>query len=307
MIALHSMHVAVSFLGFLVLFAFYGLVISKIWLVPSHAFALPGFYPKWRKMLGECLALLAIAGIALLFVRTAEMDDGTPLRVLADLPAVLIRSHFGGVWSVHLAMLFVLWAGCAVFADRLPSLAWTVLMLVGTLVLTFTYSASSHASDNGDFTLAEFNDWLHVMSTAVWGGSILVCAVLIFPGLRAQPELLATVATRLSKLAGVALLLVLVTGLYNSSLQVPDIYALASTNYGRVLALKVVIVGAVMAIGALNRIVIASRIEPYARKNAAGHLIERPLALLSRILIADAVLVLLAIIMAAILIQNEAS
>ncbi len=306
MIALHSMHVAVSFLGFLVLFAFYGLVISKIWLVPSHAFGLPGFYPKWRKMLGECLALLAIAGIALLFVRTAEMDDGTPLRVLADLPAVLIRSHFGGVWSIHLVMLFVLWAGCAAFGDRLPSPAWTMVTLVATLALTFTYSASSHASDNGDFTFAEFNDWVHVVSTAVWGGSILVCALLIFPALRAQPVLLATVAIRLSKVAGVALLLVLATGLYNSSLQLADMGALATTNYGRVLALKVFIVGAVMTIGALNRLVIASKIEPYARQNTSVHAIERPLQLLSRILIADAVLVLLAIIMAAILIQNEA-
>jgi putative copper export protein len=304
MINLHGLHIALNFLGFWVLFTFYGLLISKIWLVPSYAFYLPDLYSRWRQMLGECLVGLAFTGVMLLLVRTAEMDNGTLIKVLADLPVVLTQTHFGFVWALHLITLLLLWVCCAVFLSRSPSNIWTVFMVSGMLILAFTYSASSHASDNGDFTLAELNDWAHVISTSIWGGSIFISALLIFPLLQERHSLISIVAIRLSRLAGVALAFVLVTGMYNSSLQLRDLDALANTNYGRVLAIKLAIVGAVILIGALNRFVIISRIKQYAADNSCA--VDKPLRLVFRALTADAAFVLLAIIMAAILIQNEA-
>lgn len=309
MVEIHGLHVLLNFVGFCALFVFNGLLISKIWLVPAGAFEFPEFYARWRQILGECLGLLALVGIMLLLVRIGEMDNGTLVGILADLPTVLMRTHFGLIWAVHLGTLLLLWVCCAIFLSkssslvRLPSRLWNVCMILGMLVLAFTYSASSHASDKGDFTLAELNDCVHVISTSIWGGSILISAFLVFPALRKQPALMTLAAERLSSLAGVALACVLATGVYSSTLQLRSLDALTNTYYGRVLAVKLVFVAALMLIGAANRFVISS----WSRQYAAGHsdVVDRRWHLVFRALTADAVLVLLALTMAAILVQSE--
>ncbi|MGA9667208.1 MAG: CopD family protein [Gallionella sp.] len=303
MIEIHGLHVLLNFLGFSVLFAFYGILISKIWLVPANAFDLPDFYARWRQVLGECLILLTLVGIMLLLVRTAEMDNGTLINILADLPTVLTRTHFGLIWALHLITLLLLWVCCAAFLTNSPSKIWTAFMVVGMLVLAFTYSATSHASDNGDFTFTEMNDWMHVISTSIWGGSIFISAFLIFPLLRSQYSLINIAAKRLSSLAAVALAFVLATGTYNSSLRLRNLDALTNTNYGRVLSVKLVFVGMLVLIGAFNRFVIISWIKQYAAGNP--YAADKRSRLVFRALTVDAVFVLLAIIMAAILIQKE--
>jgi len=303
MVEIHGLHVLLSFAGFCALFVFNGLLISKIWLVPAGAFDLPEFYARWRQILHECLVLLALIGIMLLLVRTAEMDNGTLIKILADLPTVLTRTHFGLIWALHLITLLLLWVCCAAFLSSSPSRVWTASMIFGMLVLAFTYSASSHASDKGDFTLAELNDCLHVVSTSIWGGSILISALLIFPALQSRHALITAAAQRLSTLAGAALAFVLATGIYSASLQLRSLDALIDTTYGRVLGVKLVFVAAMILIGALNRLTIVSLARQYAVGDTV--VVGKRLQLVFRALTADAALVLLAITMAAILIQNE--
>lgn len=303
MIQLHSLHVVLNFLGFWALFTFCGLVIAKIWLAPVYAFEIPGLYARWRRMLNECLLLLGVAATLLLLVRTAEMDNGSLPRVVADLPLVLSKTHFGLIWSVHLLTLLLLWISCTAYLTHLPSGRWTASMLAGMLILAFTHSASSHASDQGDFSIAELNDWIHVLSTSAWGGSIIISALLLFPLLRWHQSLIWIVTLRLSRLSAVALAFALATGLYNSTLQLPDLDAFTGTNYGRILAVKLAIAGSVILIGALNRLIVFSNASQQVLGNT--HAAGKSLQLISRALLADAAFVLLAIIMASILIQNE--
>jgi len=303
MVEIHGLHVLLNFVGFCALFVFNGLLISKIWLVPAGAFELPDFYARWRQILGECLVLLALIGIMLLLVRTGEMNNGTLINILADLPTVLMRTHFGFIWALHLITLLLLWVCCAAFLTESPSRIWTAFMIFGMLVLAFTYSASSHASDKGDFTLAELDDCAHVISTSIWGGSILISAFLIFPSLRSQHALITLAAKRLSTAAGVALAFVLATGVYGASLQLRSLDALTNSYYGRVLAVKLTFVGAMILIGALNRFVIIS----WGKQYAAGNedVVDKRWRQVFRALAVDAVFVLLAITMAAVLVQNE--
>jgi len=303
MIDIHSLRIVLTFLGYLSLFAFCGVVLAKIWLVPAPAFEQTEVFLRWRQMLNECLAVLVFAGVAILLAYTAEIDDATLPGMLVDLPGIIAKTHFGLIWAMHLATLLVIWIGCAALTTRWASRRWTALMVTGLLVLAFTYSASSHASDSGDFTLGELVDWVHVAATAAWGGSILISVALIFPLLRDRHSTISLAASRLSALAGSALPFALVSGFYNSSVQLHTFGALLETTYGRLLTAKLAIVVMLVLIGALNRFVIASRIRRCPLANVAGP--DRPLRLLSLALAVDAVLVLLAITMAAILGQYD--
>ena len=299
----HGLHTLLSFLGFLALLAFFGLSIAKIWLVPAHAFGAQDLFLRWQQMLEECLGLLTIAAIMLLLVRTAEMDSGSLEEVLSDVPVVLTRTHFGSIWSVHLATLLGLWICCSVCSSRSASRLWSAVVVAGMLVLAFTHSASSHASDAGDFTLSELNDWMHVVSTSVWGGAILASALLIFPMLKTQDALISEVAIRLSSLAGVALAVVLITGIYNALLRLPDWQALTGTNYGRVLSTKLVIVSLLILVGAFNRFAVIPRIKRHVADPTCP--VQAPVRLIFRALIVDAALVVLVVIAAAVLVQME--
>lgn len=303
MIVHHGLHVALGFLGFWALYALCGLLVARLWLVPPQAFDAPEFATRWRGMLGETLVLLTAAAFLILLARTADMDDGSLEDVLADLPTVLGATHFGAVWSAHLAALLVLWIMCARYGARTETRAWAPVAIGAIGVLAFTYSATSHASSAGDFTLSELNDFAHVLSTAVWGGAIFACALLVFPVLGTGDPHLRTVAVRLSKLAGIALGVVLVTGTYNAALRLATWSAFFDTSYGRVLAVKVATVGLLTGVGAFNRMLIGMRIAP-----GAGHapdVARRSLRLVFRALVVDCALVALAIVMAAYLVQSE--
>ena len=300
----HGLYTVVNFVGFLALFAFFGLVISKLWLVPSGAFAHPDLSLRWRQMLNESLTLLIFAGVALPFARAAVIDDESLETPFADLPLLLSKTHFGGVWCVHLAALAVLSVCARLSAGASRPSKWvaTPLCMAG-LVIAFTYSASSHASDDGDFTFSELNDWLHIVSTAVWGGAILASSLLVIPSLKKHDPALWTVVTRLSDLAAVALAVVLITGIANASLQLPDWKALTATNYGRLLSVKAAIVFVMASIGAFNRFVAIPRIRRCAgRPSNSTDSLVRPIC---RGLMVDAALVIATLIMAAALVQIE--
>lgn len=302
MIDLHNLHVLLGFLDFLVWYLLWGLLVARFWLVPPAAWAEPLLVARWTRVLQECLTLLIFAGVALLFARTAEMNDASPTPLVLDVLVVLAKTHFGLVWCVHLAALGALWAGCRAYLKTADA-RWAALMALALLLIAFTYSASSHAADLGDFTLAELNDLVHVVATATWGGAIFASAFILFPTLRGREAELAEVAVRLSRLSAITLAFVLATGVYNSSLQLRSLAALTATDYGRILTAKLAIVGTLMVIGAVNRVVISARIE----RRAVEQTVSQPLQLVSRTLAVDAVLVVLAIVMAAILGQNETS
>jgi putative copper resistance protein D len=300
----HGLYTVVNFVGFLALFVVFGLVISKLWLVPSSAFADPDLALRWRQMVNESLALLTFAGVALLFARAAVIDDESVETPFADLPLLLSKTHFGCVWSVHLSALAVLSVCARLFVLGSRSSKWAAMpVCIAGLVIAFTYSASSHASDDGDFTLSELNDWMHIVSTAVWGGAILASSLLVIPSLKRHDSALSNFATRLSDLAAVALAVVLITGIVNACLQLPNWEALIATNYGRLLSVKVAIVLAMVSIGAFNRFVAIPRIRRYTEQHSNST--DSPSCWIRRALAVDAVLVIAALIMAAALVQIE--
>jgi putative copper export protein len=94
--------------------------------------------------------------------------------------------------------------------------------------------------------------WVHILAASAWTGGLAVLAVVT---LRSTwpPPVLTTVAARFSRLAGVCLLAVLVTGAYNTWIQLPGFTALWTTAYGRILAVKIGLVGALVVLGCVNR------------------------------------------------------
>ncbi len=300
-----QLHIALKAVDFWALFGCIGLLIARVGLLPPAAFDIEGMTRAWHRLLGLTLILLTPTGVALLLVRVMAMGGNSLAETLPMLPAVLRQTHFGHIWALHLFGLLVLWIGWGV-SWRRPDRGATWFMLIAAVLTAFTYSASSHAADRGDFTLTELNDWLHLLSASVWGGGILASALFIFPALKKRPEQrhawIAEMVGRLSSLSALALALVLATGTYNAVARLGSVGELTSTAYGRVLAIKLALVAIMAIIGAANRFILVPRLRRGTGKTTAPN--DQPMQALIATMRADVVLVLLILYAAAVLIQG---
>jgi putative copper resistance protein D len=292
---LHALHVVLNVADFFAWFCAFGLIMARTGLLPRTAFDLHGLEQRWRWSLLGCLTTLAMTGAGLLVVRSLEMSGLLLEDVISILPQVLWQTHFGRVWIVHLALLPLLAAAML----PPPGLSKAALVCIA-LALAVTYSAASHAADQGDLTFSELNDWAHVVSASLWAGGILATLLFAFPALKGRRELLAATLLRLSRVSAVALAGVTLTGVNNAWLRLHDFEELLATDYGRDLATKVALAGLMAMVGAYGRFFTIPGLRRASDELAAAiHLRRMRIALAF-----DAVLVTLVLIAVGQLIQG---
>ncbi|MEW2220958.1 copper resistance protein CopC [Streptomyces sp. NPDC006990] len=115
--------------------------------------------------------------------------------------------------------------------------------------LAATWALAEHASTGIQTGLAVPVDVLHLLAVALWlGGLAALCCLL-----RRGPSPTGTEVRRFSRLAFGCVVVLAGTGLYQSWRQVGSWRALTDTSYGQLLVVKVLLVGAVLAIAWFSR------------------------------------------------------
>jgi len=252
------LHVIPTALDLLFVVACIGVLATKLWVIPrarKGAVKLSSFYSLWR-LLGLILAGLTLMSVAGLFQRTVEMSGLPWGEAFSALPPVLSETHYGMTWLVRMAGVSILWLGWWRGRMRDSRLLALVMMLAASCVV-WSVSASSHAADWGDFTWSEWVSWLHIMAGSMWVGGMLAFMFVAHRHFRKRSEqsqaLFAAYASRLSRLAGVALVLVLATGAYNVWRQMDHFSDLWASGYGRIILFKLALVVLMAMLGALSR------------------------------------------------------
>ena len=109
---------------------------------------------------------------------------------------------------------------------------------------------NSHAAAQGPMLLNEFAQWLHVGAVGVWIGGVVALAVLLTRrGTDRDPH----TVRRLSALAGVGIVVVLITGVFRSVIEIQTWGNLVSTAFGALVLLKAGLLLLLGGLGALNR------------------------------------------------------
>jgi putative copper export protein len=239
----------VRWLGFLALAGLVGGFVVDVIVLPSDAPEVGDPRRRLRMLRVGCAAFLLLAAGAELWLRAFTMTGGGPRAALLAVPAVLTRTHFGSVWIARAAGLLGLLALSVTTSPGLRSLGAVV-----ALGIALTVALTGHAADLGDVSVAVGIDWLHVVAAATWTGGLLVLAgVVRKPAARWPSTLLATVMRRFSRVAAWCLLGVVLSGAYGAWVQLLTVAALWRTTYGRVLAVKLLLVLALVWWGAVNR------------------------------------------------------
>ncbi|MDT9698369.1 copper resistance protein CopC [Streptomyces sp. P17] len=133
-----------------------------------------------------------------------------------------------------------------------PSVGARVTGLLLAVGLAATWAAAEHASAGLQVPVAIPVAVLHLLAMAVWLGGLLTLAFILWRT-PADTTVPTSAVTRFSRLALGAVLVLTATGVYQSWRQVGSWEALSTTEYGRLLCLKVAAVVMVLTAAQFSR------------------------------------------------------
>jgi copper transport protein len=207
---------------------------------------------RWMWVLVGLLIVAGLVELPLYAVRAS--GEALSLGLLEE---ALFDTRVGQLWILRLA-LGILTATAATYAAQQPrrlAYWWGAAVVVSALLL-MTLTQQSHAAAEGGF-LPFAADWLHLMAASLWMGGLLGFPILLLGPLRVIPieprlKLLSRIVPRFSKVAIMAVMSLILTGLVSILLHIPNLWSLIDTPYGRALSIKLGLLTFLLALGAQN-------------------------------------------------------
>lgn len=210
-------------------------------------------------LVGAAALVTLDAGIVALLLR-ADAALQLPLErfLYADVSPFAGGTRFGVAW-VWMTLGCALVGGLLTIAwlrrSRLP--LWPALAI--TLALGAGFSLSGHsASEPNSSAISVAADWVHISGASIWIGGLVTLALI---GWRLERADRNRAFLRFSRIATALVGVVLVAGIYLGLLRLSAPVDLWTTGYGRVLLVKIVLVGLALAWGAAHRFLVRPRLE----------------------------------------------
>ncbi|MFJ1729873.1 copper resistance CopC/CopD family protein [Streptomyces sp. NPDC088254] len=209
-----------------------------------------------RRLLTAGWATLTAATALLLLLR-GPYESGGSLASVFD-PSLLegtITGRTGLALGGRLVLLAAAGVALRKYGARLGDAPGAGVRTAGALTavaLALTWAAAEHASAGIQVSLAIPVSVLHLLAMAVWLGGLAALAVALYRA-PAGSEVPAPAVARFSRLAFASVVVLVVTGLYQSWRQVGSLDALSTTDYGRLLTLKASAVVLVLTVASFSR------------------------------------------------------
>ena len=190
----------------------------------------------------------------------------------ADVIGDVLGTRFGVFWALG----FAAWVAVGVLAAAprpvpvlrpaavgatglaLPRTTRLAALAVPLLALSALPALGGHASVQSPVALLTPANVLHVIAMSAWLGGVAVL-VLVLRAATARLEtgertrLLAAVVARFSTLAGVAIAVLLASGIVQGLVEVRTVPNLVETAFGRAVLVKIVLFAGIVALGWINR------------------------------------------------------
>jgi copper transport protein len=207
--------------------------------------------------LGWVVTLVAsVAGLLLYgpYVSGLGIGEAFSTSLLGD----TLDERLGEIWLVRIVVLLVvvpllvlLFRRPASQASRLPAW-WLPIGAVVAVALAATPGLSGHAVSGDWVSAAVVADTLHVLAMSVWLGGLVVLAAVTLSA-SSTIEHLREAVPRFSRVALGCIVALFATGAFQTWRQVGSLEALRSTDFGRILTVKLVLFAAIVVLAAFSR------------------------------------------------------
>jgi putative copper resistance protein D len=234
------------------------------------------------------LQLTYIAWIALLvctisgavwLVIVAQSISGDELRDVFSqdvLGTVLLRTGFGQDWIARFVLALLLAAMLFSFLSPQPTkpiwVSVVAVALAAGLAGSLAWAGHAVGAEGIEGIIHPAADFVHLVAAAAWVGTLLPLALLFSAARHGIASVaIARVATvRFSNLGVASVATLLVTGSINAWYLAGSIAALTETDYGHLLLLKVALFIGMVAIAAVNRLLLMPRLVQDANATASA-------------------------------------
>jgi putative copper export protein len=174
-------------------------------------------------------------------------------REAAGVPfGVMFSTSLGTAAIERIVTLLITGLGVAAgfFRYAVATRAGIALAGIGAAASMWVDVAASHAGAQAPVGVNLVAQWAHIVASGVWFGGLLT---LIF-AVRGQPsEVKGRAVRRFSTLAGIAIIVVALTGTFRAVIEIGSICQLFGTAFGVLVLVKVALFVALACLGAINR------------------------------------------------------
>ena len=231
-------------------------------------------YAKLQRQLAAltwlAIAAAVLSGAMWLVLLTADLLETTPTDILLNggTGEVLTDTRFGQVWCARLLIALAL----GLFVSLWPSLRWWQLGAAIALLapLATVGHAGATPGRTGDVHLA--SDIVHLLAAGAWVGSLPALAFTLWQASRqandASKMFVVQAVRRFSFFAVFSVGALLASGIINTWNLVHGPQALVSTDYGRLLTIKIGLFVAMVGIAAVNKFYLTPRLPTAAATRA---------------------------------------
>ncbi|MCU1448089.1 MAG: copper resistance protein CopC [Acidimicrobiales bacterium] len=284
----------VRFAWFAALLGLVGAAVVRLWvwtpcvreLDLTESDAAEGFRHRFARAFPAMWVVLLVAGALSLVFETASVSG---LSLLSSFrPSVLattIHTAFGGYWVAEMVITALMLVPVAGLVRRrrlwhVSPHVWLALFAVGAAGLAVIAGLDSHARTLGHPALGVPSIAVHLAAVGVWVGGLASLVLLAGLGWRRLPvdqrgPLLRRLVPRFSRVAIVAVAVVVLTGTLNAILDLAKVSDLWSTTYGRVVLAKVVVLVLALGLAARHRFVTPKRLDDPAAAQAGARSFAR--------------------------------
>ena len=250
-------------------------VVAFRWLVLLPAFAGEAdetwqkFAPFFRRLQALFVwsgAILILSGAALFWAVAAEMsgDSLADSLTVDTLGAVFFQTQFGSVcqWRIGLAVILAVmmgWLARSQWQLRRKSSLLEICagFIAAALVVSVAWTGHAAATGGPDFWWRVAADATHLFAASIWPAGLLPFAFFLGYARHGddlsllRPTLAA--AGRFSAISFPVVGVLMLTGIINSYFIVGSFQALLTTDYGRLLCLKLFLFLVILGVAASNR------------------------------------------------------
>ncbi|MBC1811121.1 copper resistance protein [Listeria booriae] len=194
-----------------------------------------GMRRKTVWLLGAGLGLVLL-GLLLFLPVQVQIYTGGDVWNLDAMLAIIQKASIGHLWLVQVAAFVLLVVSFAVMLGK----EWLGRVWIWTLpavffaVILFAKAMQGHAAGSASKSVAIPMDFVHLVCASAWVGGIIVLFVLL-----AKEASASLVWNRFSPFAAVFVAGIIVSGLLMSVINLGSMASLFTTDYGRVILLKI--------------------------------------------------------------------
>ena len=221
--------------------------------------------------------VLFLTSVLALVLQASDVFD-TPLTATLS-PSVLVqvlRSGYGPSWLLQVGSLSALLIVVLVISKS-GSVRWWWIGLLAAALLFAAPSWTGHARLSAKhFRFAVISDWLHLIAGGFWVGGLFHLALIEKTVFSKSPPaqrafLLHRLITSFTRIAVPSVVLLFLSGLYNTWAHLSAISALWITPYGRALGLKLMFVMVMLLLGSVNNYYFGKRAARFVDDGDSSH------------------------------------